>query len=387
VGYTIRDTALAVAMLGMAQAALADTAETKGGLKVKTDDGRFEFNLNGRVHYDVYAFEADTVEATAGSFFRRTRLTLSGKLYAWDYKFEEDFAGSGPSGYREIWIGTDLGPGKLHIGQMKAPRTMEELTSSNEITFMERPFASASGIFAGRQYPMGLFYLGNTDLIGYGVAVYNLAEQVSSAPVTEGVGATGRFYIAPLTEGTVLHFGVSASQEMLDDLRTAGPGSVRYAGRLSPTLALGTSAPTDEDVTTVQGEAAFAAGPFTTQLEYAQQTLGQTDPAPDQDVVTYYVQTSVFVTGESRPYDIRKGVFKSPKPNAGYGAWELAARYDHIENDDLAAQPEISTVLVGVNWYVNPNIRFMLNYGMPQAETATTTDEPTFVSLRTQLAF
>ena len=40
--------------LGMTQPALADSAETKGGLTVKTDDGRFEFKLGGRFHIDAY---------------------------------------------------------------------------------------------------------------------------------------------------------------------------------------------------------------------------------------------------------------------------------------------------------------------------------------------
>ena len=392
--------ALAAAILGLAQPALADQAETKGGIKIKTDDGRFEFTLNGRIHYDVYSIDADTCtgcaslaqDAAGGSFFRRTRISLSGKAYGWEYKFEEDFTGSGPSGYREMWIATDLGPGKLHIGEVKPPRTMEELTSSNEILLMERPFASSVGIWGGgRQHQMGLFYLGNAGMVGYGASVYNLAEQVAGAGVTEGVGTTERFYIAPvMSEQMNLHLGLSGTLENFHNGRTGGPGSPKYTGRVGPSLAIGSSA-ANRETQTYQAEVGFNAGPFTLQTEYAQMTLEQAPGTPDQDVVTYYAQASVFLTGESKPYDVKKGVFKAPKPSSPAGAWELAARYDTIKNDDAALQPEIALIIAGLNWYVNPNVRFMLDYWMPTAETTTagvtTSDEPTAVSLRAQLAF
>lgn len=387
---------VAAALMGLAQPALADSAETKGGLKVKMDDGRFEFALNGRIHFDTYSIDADdaapfgspAADAAGGSFFRRTRISLSGKAYGWDYKFEEDFTGAGAAGYREMWIATELGPGKLHVGQMKPPRSMEELTSSNEITFMERPFASSVALWGGgRQHQMGLFYTGSAGMVGYGLAAYNLAELTAGAGATEGVGGTGRIYVAPLSEGSVkLHLGASGTMENFHNNKTGGPGSPKYTGRVGPSLAMGTSG-ANRETSTYQSELAFAAGPFTLQSEYAQQTLEQAVGTPDQDVVTYYAQASVFVTGEAKPYDVKKGVFKSPKPANDFGAVELAVRYDHIENDDLATKPEISLIIAGVNYYVNPNVRFMLDYWMPKTESTAGTDEPSAVSLRAQLSF
>src|SRR5687768_15397526 len=109
---------LAAAALGLAQGAHADTAETKGGLTVKTDDGRFEMKIGGRIHYDAYLFMEDeqatfgsnTLTTRGGFAFRRTYLTLTGKAYGWKYKFENDFAaGASPGSYREMWIATDVG--------------------------------------------------------------------------------------------------------------------------------------------------------------------------------------------------------------------------------------------------------------------------------------
>src|SRR5690606_16843568 len=127
--------------------------ETRGGIKLTSADRKFEASLGGRVHFDAYAFDRDLAATTGPSEFRRARRTLSGKALGWDYKLEQDFAaGSNLDGLRDAWIATSLGGGKLTIGHFKPYRSMEELTSSNEILMMERPFASATGLFGGRQF-------------------------------------------------------------------------------------------------------------------------------------------------------------------------------------------------------------------------------------------
>ena len=161
---TLKIAALAV-LAAAASNVYADPAETKGGIKIKTEDGRFEANVNGRIQFDYYSFSEDTgatIGTTAfgsgvvanganrgGAAFRRTYLTLSGKAYGFDYKFENDFTTTSANGasFREMWIGRQIGPGKLIIGQHKPFRGMEELASSNDITLMERPNTTATGIY------------------------------------------------------------------------------------------------------------------------------------------------------------------------------------------------------------------------------------------------
>ena len=68
---TITKGVLAAVLASLAQPSLADTAETKGGLTVKTDDGRFEMKIGGRIHFDTYVVDEDR-SATFGSLARRS---------------------------------------------------------------------------------------------------------------------------------------------------------------------------------------------------------------------------------------------------------------------------------------------------------------------------
>ena len=63
---------------------------------------------------------------------------------------------------------------------------------------------------------------------------------------------------------------------------------------------------------------------------------------------------------------------------------ELVARYDVMENKDLL-DTKTTSALLGVNYYVNPNLRFMLNW--TQGKNDKTGDEPSQIALRTQFAF
>lgn len=359
-------TALAAALMGLAGPALADSATTNGGITLKSDDGRFEAKLGGRIHFDANVFVNDddlgTPGETGSSFFRRSRLTLEGKMYGWKYKFEEDFAGTGgtAAGIREMWIGTSLGDATLRIGQAKPYRGMEELTSSNEVVFMERPYATATALYDGRQYAQGLFLDGHAGMFSWGVAGYNLRTAAATSD-TEGMGGAARLTFAPVaTDASVIHIGLVGSVDNPDSNAAGVPQEVEVAAKPAGRLTSSEDLVASENAQTTFGlELAGKAGPFYLQAEGAQATFD--DEPVEQEVATYYVQTSFFVTGESKPYDAKKGVFKSPKPNGAAGAVELKARYDIIENKDVP-NLEISQMAVGANWYVNPNVRFMLEY-------------------------
>jgi phosphate-selective porin OprO/OprP len=361
----------------------APKLETKGGIKVTSADGKFEAQIGGRVHFDAYAYDRDIAHTTGTTEFRRARLTLSGKALGWDYKMEQDFAaGTNLDGLRDLYIARNALGGKITIGHFKPYRAMEELTSSNEILMMERPFATATGLFNGRQFQQGVGYLRAGENYTAGLSVFNLRG--AAGVRNEGMGVAGRFTWAPInTEETTLHLGAWFSNENLNNGSATTTAVANYAGRRGPSLTIASLAPTrGKSITAYAVEAAGSFGPTFVQSEYVRSTYEQPTTA-DQDVTTWYVQGSWIVNGGHKPYKPATGVFGSPKVGE-HGLWELTARYDTIENEDIANR-EASSLLFGVNYYVNPNLRFMFNY--TRGDNDSTGDETGQYALRTQFAF
>lgn len=361
----------------------APKVETKGGIKITSADKNFEASVGGRIHFDTYAFDRDLVDTTGTTEFRRARLTLSGKAWGWDYKMEQDFAaGTNLDGLRDLYIAKSALGGKFTIGQFKPYRSMEELTSSNEILVMERPFASATGLFNGRQFQQGVGYQRSGENYSIGVTAFNLRSAASAR--TEGAGVSGRVTWAPINdENSTLHLGAWFSNENLNKGSANVTASANYAGRRGPaqTIATTTGASGDQ-VTAYAAEIAGSFGPTFFQGEYVQSTYEQ-PTGTDQDVNTWYVQGSWIINGGHKPYKAATGVFGSPKVGEK-GLWELIARYDTIENKDIANR-EASSLILGMNYYVNPNLRFMFNY--TQGENEVNGDETGQYALRTQFNF
>ena len=358
--------------------------ETKGGLKASSPDKAFEFSVGGRIHYDAYFFNEDVAAVTNTSEFRRARLTLAGKAYGWEYKMEQDFgAGSNLDGLRDLYIAKGFSNGgKLFIGHFKPYRSMEELTSSNDILMMERPFSSATGLFGGRQFQQGLGYLKAGDGYTAGISVFNLRGAATAR--TAGRGVAGRFTWAPVnTETKTFHLGAWGSMEETDEGSPNLVAGANYAGRRGPLLPIATTLGTSGESVKAMGiEAAGSFNALFFQSEYARARFGQASGA-DQDVETFYVQGSWLLNGGHKAYKAGNGVFTGPKVE-GNRLWELTARYDRIENEDLTDRIA-TTWTLGVNYYINPNLRVMANYA--QGENELTGDETSQFALRTQFAF
>lgn len=357
--------------------------ETKGGMKLTSADGNFEASLGGRIHFDAYAFDRDLASTTGTTEFRRARLTLAGKAFGWEYKMEQDFsAGDNLAGFRDVFIAKNALGGKVTIGHFKPYRSMEELTSSNEITMMERPFSSATGLYSGRDRGQGIGYLRGGDNYSFGVTAFNLRG--ASSPRNEGVGAAGRFTYAPINnDNSTLHFGVSASTENANKGSANLVATVNYAGRRGPSQTIATTTGASGDsVDSIGLEAAGAFGPMYFQSEYAKAKFNR-PLGGAQDVETFYVMGSWMLTGEHKVYKVGTGVFGSAKPGDD-GAWELTARYDTIENKDVN-NLEASSSVVGLNYYFNPNVRLMFNY--TKGDNDFTGDKTGQYAVRTQLSF
>jgi len=202
-----------------------------------------------------------------------------------------------------------------------------------------------------------------------------------------GLGFSARGTWAPIDTGTTtLHLGGSYSHENLNKGTPNLSAVSHYAGRRGPSQTMATTTAgaggNDSQIDTFGLEAAFRNGPLFLQSEYARASYGQAN-GTSQDVDAYYVQGSFMLNGGLKAYKGATGVFGSPKVGES-GLWELTARYDVMENKDVTDM-KTTSALIGLNYYINPNMRVMLNY--TKGKNDKTGDEPGQIALRTQFAF
>lgn len=363
----------AALLLSSGTTAIADTVvKHTGPLKWETNEGEFKLQVGGRIMADAAFYDEDNVDLDGenGTEFRRARLFVAGTMFHdWDWKAQYDFAGN-EAEIKDAYIRyTGFEPAKFTVGQFKQPFSLEELTSSKYITFMERSMATNAFSTSRR---IGLGANGAGDNWTWAASVYG-REEGDDTDGDEGYGAGARLTWAPWNEKSkVLHVGGSAAWEDPND------NNVRFRARpeshITSTRLVNTDYFPDPDTFTKYGvEAATVLGPFSVQGEYMLvQAQDDTSGVSDPDFEGGYIYGSWFITGESRNY--KKGKFgrvspKKPVGKGGMGAWELAVRYSTIDLDDGDFKGgEEDNYTIGLNWYVNKYVRFMANYVMTDTD-------------------
>ena len=360
--------------------------ETKGKLEFATPDGDFSWRLGGRIHVDAAFHDNDdgTTQATdfhSGVDARRARLDLTATLWrAWMFKIQYDFADSGATiddGLRDAYLRylyKGAQPFSVTVGQFKEYLGLESLTSSNDITFIERALPSQT--FHGK----------DGRRLGLGVSTYGHDIWTASAGVfgrnasgedfggleaeqSDPLVFMGRLTVSPWhTTNRILHLAFAGSWNSSDDnrvrFRQRPESNVTSVDRLVNTDTF------DVDTMVRYGaEAAGVYGPFSMQGEYLRAEVDRhISLNPDVGFDGWYVFGSWIITGESRAYKFEDGVFQNPKPygivgKGGIGAWELVARYSTLDlSDEDIIGGEENNVTMGLNWYPTPNFKFMANY-------------------------
>jgi len=105
----------------------------------------------------------------------------------------------------------------------------------------------------------------------------------------------------------------------------------------------------------------------------------------------WQVQLAWFLTGEDESYAAFTPNSTFQVGKEGWGAWELALRYQQLNIDDAAfaggadsfanpatAATKASALGAGVNWYLNQNVKWVLNYEVTRFDggAAAGTDRP-----------
>jgi phosphate-selective porin OprO/OprP len=345
-----------------------------------------------------------------GNLFRRARLGVDGTVYKdFDYRILLDFGGAGVENAGQIyetWVQyTGLKPVKFRIGAFSPSIGLDDQASTNSMPFLERAISSdiARGLGAGdtrtaaQIFANGDHWLASGAITGRTIGVVNTGT-VAATPQTFGdqLGFVGRIAATPLYgKDWLVHFGVHGSY-VEHPADTAGPavngatpaGTIAFSNtpelRVDGTKLINTGNIPAKSAHTVGAEFAAQKGPFLLQAEYENFGVDRSDGIKNPDFYGYYVSGTWMITGESRKYNTQTAAFDAPSvahpfslSGGGIGAFELAFRYSdmNLNFEQGKAGTAVSSALnpsirggeernftAGLNWYLNPVVRFMFDY-------------------------
>jgi phosphate-selective porin OprO and OprP len=406
----------------------------KGAPEFKGDNG-WSFKPRGRLHWDtgyvsIPGALANTRNLGFNSRVRRVRLGAEGTMPGgFGYKVEADFA-NGSVGFGDAYLSYTPGnaPITLRLGNFESLNGMEQISSSNNISFLER--AAFNDAFTNsRRLGAALAYISKDKDLRLETGLF-AAHSIDSSFDNDGWIGAARVVYAPKALGGQLHFGVN--YQYRDFASNAGgvasTGSnmpstnqlARYRARPNSQLTdvrfvdtgsfaaksdqiLGLEAAGIFDSLYVSGEAqwlkarGYDAGDLAAGLDVFSGGNLAVVPTGNPGFFGAFAEVGYFLTGETRGYKQGDGIWsrtkvKNPVGSGGMGAFQIAGRFEYVDLDDPALKNGLTnnftngttslavansrlgrggtqaSYLVGFNWQPIDYIRFMLNYAHVDVE-------------------
>ncbi|ACG79721.1 phosphate-selective porin [Phenylobacterium zucineum HLK1] len=367
---------LALAAAGGAQAQDAPR-EFKGAPEFEFGD--FTIKPRGRIYLDQVWQEVDRETLSPVDLkdtrMRTARLGVQGGYGEhWSYVAEVDIKEDGAVDWEDLYVEYSPTDGAAFtVGQFKTV-SLENLTSSRYITFMERgAFADVLGV--GRTLNAQARVGGEN----WSAAVFVSGDNINNPEVPSGrpTGSEEQYaygarvaYAPVVTDTTKVHLGAWVRRRDRADQANFSYGARNNTNFGSRYVTTGSVGVRD---TQVGLEGAVVRGNLSLQGEWANARVERFGDVED-DVRAWYVFASWFPTGESRRYNAADGEFgrikvKRPVTQGGMGALELAVRYDSAdltEVSGVSTAGEYSAWTLGANWYPHPYARLMANYTYSQ---------------------
>jgi len=197
-------------------------------------------------------------------------------------------------------------------------------------------------------------------------------EQNKEKGTDQPLNFAGRLVCRPLHSGSsIIHLGFSAALQKPEVPETGRPADAfRFCSRAETDVSQKMFVDTGDILhskmlTLLNFEAAASYGPLMLQSEY---TIAEIDRKNIRQYVSQkggYLSGAWLISGESHQYNSKQAEFAGIIPAKSSGAFELAARYSYINLNDLDAGifgGQAENYTIGLNYYVNSNVRIMLNY-------------------------
>jgi len=365
------------------------------GFSFGSPDGQNQVKLRATLHFDGRFFESDDPTGLKDTWqATRIRPILEGTVGGiYDFKFMPDF-GQGKTVVQDAYVTARFRPEfQVTAGKFKAPFGLERIQSANDIRFVSRAFPTS----LAPNRDLGLQVGGNLlgERLNYAVSWTNGVNDGSSTDsfadvdTNSGKEWTARLFALPFGDsdnfalrglgigiaGSYGAFDGTATQPLVGSYKTpAGSTFFSYRTGTTATLANGQR-------TRIGPQFYWYAGRFGLIGEYTteSQDVARTTPAgrttASLDTSAWQLQASWFITGEEEGFRGFKPNSVFSLDNHTWGAFELVARYHELDPDDDAfvggaasfADPAVaarkaSAYGLGLNWYLNENLKWVLDY-------------------------
>jgi phosphate-selective porin OprO/OprP len=363
---------------------------------------------SGRIQFDVANFsQNDASDAQYGDVqnavgFRRARIALLGQAFdVVDYIIEMDFANRGmasvlnskdqATGFKDVYIQVRELPllGNVRVGHFKECFGLEQLTSDNYSTFMERSIDDEGTFVPGRNNGIMAFNWTGNERATWAIGAFTNNTGYDQPPLFQydhwGLDMAMRgtylpWYDEPSVGRGLWHTGLGYVYRSAPD--HIQPFAMKPEAAFFTPGIIALSLPNVDNTQVVGAETAFVYGPLSLQSEFFAMTVNRTTGASN-NFYGCYAFVSYFLTGENRPYNRKLGVFDRVRPFenffrvrtgdgdvvTGLGAWEVAYRFSYVDMLD-GLTPSTSTKgaalavdhTIGLSWYLNPYAKVMFNY-------------------------
>lgn len=231
--------------------------------------------------------------------------------------------------YLDIEVGAQI---TARVGQFRGHVLRESLIESGRLFFVER--SVVAGAFSGRQ--AGVAVLGEFDQFNWGITVQNGADGVTDE----------------------LFFALRGDINLMDAGTQLVEGAYGVGDQSEATV--GASYFSDESVDDADGfavDGSFATRQFSVRAALVSFGDGFSGAGADQEGSTFNRVFMAVNLADATPFSLM-GTFMLSEGTADYGAWELGARFQDLDDADST-----SVIDIGANYYVNGHdLKYILNW-------------------------
>ncbi len=367
------------------------------GFSLRSADGKNQLRLRGTMHLDGRYLEGEDPGGVVDSFqATRVRPTIEGTFAdIYDFKFMPDF-GQGRTVIQDAYVTARFRPAaQLTVGKFKSPVGLERLQSANDMRWVQRGFPTSlapnrdMGIQLGGDLAGGRFSYQAAFLNGSNDG--SSSETFTDADINDDKEYALRLFAHPFAESDHfairgLGFGIAgtytdqtgnATQPLLPAFRTPGQSTFfRYRGSATSTFTIA-----DGERTRIAPQFYYYAGSLGVIGEYTEvsQDVSRVVPTGVRtgtvDTDAWQLAASWFLTGEEASYRGFKPKTTFSPGEGTWGAFEVVGRVQALSVDDnafdggadsfadpAAAAREANSWGVGLNWYLNENVKWLLDY-------------------------